>query len=269
MRRLLSFFAMVFTILAIVFFTGPSIGNANKGIEFMGGYEIVYDISEKDGAELPKTEDIADVIAQRIDIAGVKNPQVSVEKTPDGENEFIRVCVSSKNTEELADILSLIETDADITFTDDEGNFLMDGSVLKETDGALLSFDEGQPIVLLNIADTATFGKATESIAGKNMIAWIGYQAANPETGYPGDWAAVFKPESGATEEQALMASKKIIVNATVNEAITTDTARITGSFTEEEANKIGKLLSAGNMNFVISRTDVLKVDGAYGEDAI
>ena len=268
MRRLLSFFAMVFTILAIVFFTGPSIGNANKGIEFMGGYEIVYDISEKDGAELPKTEDIADVIAQRIDIAGVKNPQVSVEKTPDGENEFIRVCVSSKNTEELADILSLIETDADITFTDDEGNFLMDGSVLKETDGALLSFDEGKPIVLLNIADTATFGKATESIAGKNMIAWIGYQAANPETGYPGDWAAVFNPESGATEEQALMASKKIIVNATVNEAITTDTARITGSFTEEEANKIGKLLSAGNMNFVISRTDVLKVDGAYGEDA-
>ena len=268
MRRLLSFFAMVFTILAIVFFTGPSIGNANKGIEFMGGYEIVYDISEKDGAELPKVEDIADVIAQRIDIAGVKNPQVSVEKTPDGEKEFIRVCVSSKNTEELADILSLIETDADITFTDDEGNFLMDGSVLKETDGALLSFDEGQPIVLLNIADTATFGKATESIAGKNMIAWIGYQGANDETGYPGDWAAVFNPESGVTEEQALMASKKIIVNATVNEAITTDSARITGSFTEEEASKIGKLLSAGNMNFVISRTDVLKVDGAYGADA-
>lgn len=268
MRRLLSFLAMVFTILAIVFFTAPSMGNANKGIEFMGGYEVVYDISAKDDTELPPTADIADVIAQRIDIAGVKNPQVSVEKTPDGEKEYIRVCVSSKNTDELADILSLIETDADITFTDDEGNFLMDGTVLKETDGALLSYQDGQPIVLLNIADTATFGKVTESITGKNMIAWIGYDGPNAETGYPGDWAAVFGQDSNVTEEQAMMAAKKIIVNATVNSAITTDTATITGSFTEEEASKIGKLLSAGNMNFEISRSDVLKVDGAYGEDA-
>ena len=76
MRRLLSFFSMVFTILAVLFFTLPSIKNPNLGIEFKGGYEVVYEISEKDDAELPALEDIADVIAQRIDIAGVKNPQV-------------------------------------------------------------------------------------------------------------------------------------------------------------------------------------------------
>ena len=42
MRRLLSFLSMVFTILAIVFFTLPSIKNPNLGIEFKGGYEVVY-----------------------------------------------------------------------------------------------------------------------------------------------------------------------------------------------------------------------------------
>ena len=58
------------------------------------------------------------------------------------------------------------------------------------------------------------------------------------------------------------MASKKVIVNATVNEAISSDTAKITGSFTAEEASTIGKLLSAGNMDFELTRTDVIKVDG-------
>lgn len=265
MRRLLSFLAMVFTILGIMFFSIPSIGNANLGLEFKGGYEIVYDVTEKDGFELPDIHDVADIIASRIDIAGVKNPQVSVEQAPGENKAFIRVCVSSKNTEELADVLSLIETDAEITFTDDAGNFLMDGSVLKEQDGAILSYDNGVPIVLLNIADPALFGEKTGSIAGKNMIAWIGYQGPNDETGYIGDFAAYMG--QGSKEEQSL-ASKKVIVNATVNQAITSDTAQITGSFTAEEASKIGKLLSAGNMNFHLARTDVLKVDGAYGESA-
>ena len=267
MRRLLSFLSMVFTILAIVFFTLPSIKNPNLGIEFKGGYEIVYEISDKEGVETrPAAEDIADVIAERIDIAGVKNPQVSVEKLP-GEEEasHIRVCVSSKDTTELAEVLTLIESDTEITFTDDQGNYLMGGEVLRETDGAVLSYQDGVPIVLLNIADPTTFGQKTGSIAGRNMIAWIGYEGPNGETGYIGDFAAY--SGQGTAEEQAA-ASKKVIVNATVNEAITSDTAQITGSFTAQEASQIGKLLSAGNMDFVITRSDVLKVDGAFGEEA-
>ena len=266
MRRLLSFLAMVFSIIAVVFFTLPSIKNPNLGIEFKGGYEIVYEVSEKDGAELPDIQDIADVIAQRIDIAGVKNPQVSVESNPGEETaSHIRVCVSSKDTTELAEVLTLIESDTEITFTDDEGNFLMDGTVLKETDGAILSYEDGVPIVLLNIADTSKFGSATGSIAGHNMIAWIGYEGPNQETGYIGDFKA-YKGEGN--EEEYIQAHRKVIVDATVNEAINSDTAKITGSFTAQQASQIGKLLSAGNMNFTITRTDVLKVDGAYGADA-
>lgn len=266
MRKLLSFLSMVFTILAIVFFTLPSIKNPNLGIEFKGGYEVVYEISEKDGFELPVIEDIADVIAGRIDIAGVKNPQVSVESTP-GESSAtrIRVCVSSKDTAELAEVLTLIESDTEITFTDSKGNYLMDGSVLKEKDGAVLSYDSTtrEPIVLLNIADTATFGEKTGAIVGENMIAWIGYVGASDD--YIGDFAAY---NGEGTQEQQLAAAKKVIINATVNEALKSDTAQITGSFTAKEASQIGKLLSAGNMNFTITRSDILKVDGAFGASA-
>ena len=56
MRRLLSFLAMVFTILAIIFFSVPSIGNPNVGLEFKGGYEIVYNVAGEDGEELETLE---------------------------------------------------------------------------------------------------------------------------------------------------------------------------------------------------------------------
>lgn len=267
MRKLLAFFAMVFTIFAVVFFTLPSIQNPTLGIEFSGGYEVVYEVSEKDGSESkPEDSAIADVIAQRIDIAGVKNPQVDVEKTPDGQKSYIRVTVSSKNTTELAEILTLIESDTDITFTDSEGNFLMKGSdVLKDENGAILSYENGQPIVELNIKDTTAFGNATEQCVGKNMIAWIGYQEASDT--YAGDFA-IYSGQVDATEEEMAAVAKKIIVNATVNEKLTGEKASITGSFTTSEANQISKLLSAGNMEFVLTRTDVVKVDGAYGTNA-
>lgn len=263
MRRLLSFFSMVFTILAILFFALPSIKNPNLGIEFKGGYEVVYEVSEKDGEELPAIEDIADVIAQRIDIAGVKNPQVSVEKTPgDDTASRIRVSVSSKNTTDLAGILTLIESDTDITFTNGEGKVVMDGTVLKEKDGAVLSYQDGAPIVLLNIADTDTFSRVTGELAGKDMIAWIGFVEQYEGCDY-GDYAAYMG--TAGTQEQQAAARRKVIVHATVSEALTKDTAQITGSFTAQEASQIGKLLSAGNMSFTIARTDIMKVDGAMG----
>ena len=69
-------------------------------------------------------------------------------------------------------------------------------------------------------------------------------------------------------EKGKAAAAKKVIVNAKVNEAITSETAQITGSFSAKEASQIGKLLSAGNMNFELKRTDIMKVDGAYGTEA-
>jgi len=266
MRKLYAFFTMVLSIIAVIIFTVPQILNPNKGIEFVGGYEIVYSVNEKDGAAIPDINDVADVIAERIDIAGVKNPQVSVEQN--GDEEFIRVCVSSKNTDELADVLELIETDAEITFTDSEGNYLMGGEVLAEENGAVLSYEDGQPIVLLSIVDTDTFGSVTSNLVNKNMIAWIGYVGPGEVDGYDGDWDAVYNENTTATYEQSVAAYKKIIIDATVSTAITGDTAQITGSFSAEEATQKAKLLSAGNMDFILQRYDVMKVDGSYGADA-
>lgn len=264
MRRLLAFFAMVFSVLAVIFFAIPSIQNPTLGIEFQGGYEIVYTVSQKDDSPIPNATDIADVIAQRIDIAGVKNPQVNTENVPNSDDVYIRVCVTSKNTSELAGILTLIESDTEVVFTDSDGNIKMYGNeVLKDEDGAILSYRDGQAIVLLNIKDTSKFASVTSELSGQNMMAWIGYQG--PSDSYIGD-AKAYKGEG--TAEQQAAAAKKLIVNATVSSEINSETAEITGSFSANEASQIGKLLSAGSMNFTLNRTDLLKVDGAYGASA-
>ncbi len=265
MRRILSFLSMVATLFALVFLGVPSVMESpNLGLEFKGGYEIVYEVTDKEGNSSRDVANVAaEVIATRIDIAGVRNPNISIE----GQNsEYIRVAVASSDDDALDEVTSLIETDATITFTDGEGNVLMDGSVLKEKDGAVLSYDQGQPVVLLNIQDTATFGDVTGDLVGKNMMVWIGYDDGTTDPNGRSDFYYYSNPN--VDMDRAEQAARKIIVNATVNEALTGSTAQITGSFTAERATQISKLLSAGAMKFNLTRGDILRVSGTFGNNS-
>ncbi len=265
MRRILSFLSMVATLLALVFLGIPSVMDSpNLGLEFKGGYEIVYEVTDKEGNSSRDIANVAaEVIATRIDIAGVRNPNISIE----GENsQYIRVAVASSDDDALDEVTSLIETDATITFTNSSGEVLMDGSVLKEKDGAVLSYDNGQPIVLLNIKDTATFGEVTGNLVGQNMMIWIGYDDGSNDPNNYSDFYYYSNP--GVDQERAEQAARKIIVNATVNQALTDSTAQITGSFTAEQATQISKLLSAGAMKFSLTRGDILRVSGSFGNNS-
>lgn len=261
MRRILSFLSMVATLLAIVFFGVPSVIEDPKlGLEFKGGYEIVYEVTDKDGNSSKEvTNAAAEVVGARINIAGVSNSSISIEGA---NSEFLRVAVASSNNDELLEVTTLIETDATITFTDDAGKVVMDGNVLKEKDGAMLSYDQGAPIVMLNIKDTETFGRVTGELAGKNMMAWLGYDDGSENDGH-GDFYYYSNPNE--YPEEAQRAAKKLIINATVENAITGSTASIKGSFTEKEAKQIGDLLSAGALDFQLTRGDLLRVSGSFG----
>lgn len=261
MRRLLSFLSMVITILVIVFLGMPTLlETPNLGIEFKGGYEIVYEITDDDGNHsLELAQAAAEIIAERVDIAGVKNPNVEIEGD---ESQYVRVSVASGSESELVAVQTLIESDVNITFTDSTGKILMYGNeVLAEENGAVLGYDQGKPVIMLNIKDTTKFGEVTSSLVGQNMLAWIGYREESED--YVGDFNAAFN-QKGSEAEQ-LAAQKKIIINATVNEAINSSTAQIQGSFSSKEAASIAKLLEAGSTDFNIERGDVLRVSGAYG----
>ena len=123
----------------------------------------------------------------------------------------------------------------------------MDQSVLKEKDGVVLNYEDGVPTVTFNIADTQLFKSITGKLAGSNLMAWIGYEEANEQTGYIGDFAAYNGLSSVLNQ---INASKKIIINATINEAIDSEVVRVTGSFSNENFPVIDSLISA---SYIIS----------------
>ena len=261
MRRLLSFLSMAITIIAVIFLAVPTmVDTPNLGVEFNGGYEIVYEITDSDGQHDEKTTlEAAEAITKRIAIAGVENPNVEIE----GENnEFVRVSLPVENTTELAQVQVLIESDGKITFTDSQGNIKMTGEeVLQETNGAVLSFQNGEPVVVLNISDTTLFGEVTGELAGQNMIIWVGYREASDD--YVGDYDAAFNNKGSEADQAA--AKEKILVNAQIESAITSSSATISGLFSEEEAASISKVLSLGTLDFNIVRREVFRTTGDYG----
>ena len=151
-----------------------------------------------------------------------------------------------KNLIVLSDYSNICK-DNTITFTNNKGEIVMDQSVLKEKDGVVLNYEDGIPTVTFNIADTQFFKSITGKLAGSNLMAWIGYEEANEQTGYIGDFAAY---NGLSTVLNQINASKKIIINATVNEAIDSEVVRVTGSFSNENFSVIDSLISA---SYIIS----------------
>ena len=151
-----------------------------------------------------------------------------------------------KNLIVLSDYSNICK-DNTITFTNNKGEIVMDQSVLKEKDGVVLNYEDGVPTVTFNIADTQLFKSITGKLAGSNLMAWIGYEEANEQTGYIGDFAAYNGLSSVLNQ---INASKKIIINATINEAIDSEVVRVTGSFSNENFPVIDSLISA---SYIIS----------------
>ena len=86
-KRVFSFVIMLVTLVAIIAFGAPNIKNNSKpGMEFNGGFDILYTIKTEDTAlskkELAKTA--AEGIEKRLDIANIIDPIVSVES-----NEYV------------------------------------------------------------------------------------------------------------------------------------------------------------------------------------
>ena len=92
-KRVFSFVIMLVTLVAVIAFGAPNIKNNSKpGMEFNGGFDILYSINTEDDElskkELAKTA--AEGIEKRLDIANIIDPIVSVES-----NEYVRVTVSA------------------------------------------------------------------------------------------------------------------------------------------------------------------------------
>lgn len=273
MRRLFAFIIMALTLLAIAFINLPSIrDDMQQGIEFKGGFEILYQVLDRDGQEYSANERAgavsaaSDVIVNRIDIAGVKNPLITVEG-----DDMIRVTIASRNERETVEVRDLITSNAEITFRDVDDNLLATAEeLLTDRNGAILDYQDGQPVVKLSIKNGSLFSQITSEIASKpqgsnRIVIWLGFQEFYNEDQSPNEDG--FVGDSYQLIGQNPISTKKLVSDATVSQTFYGDVI-ITGSFTQETAANMANKIRAGSINFTLKELSVSSIGASYGNRA-
>ena len=253
-KGLAIFWTITAVIALLIGLTWNSIAQSlNLGLDLVGGFEILYEVSPLD------TDTTADMdmnavvnsIQKRVNVLGVSEPVIAVE----GDNR-VRVQLAGVADPETA--RQMIGTTANLTFRDVDDNELADASILQEG-GASLAYQDGKPIVSLKIADTDKFYEITRTIAAKSspdniMIIWLDWEEGDT-------YAAEYAKEAQGKEP-------KYISAASVRSGINGDCI-IEGNFTAEEATTLAELINSGSLPVKMTEISSNVVSAEYGADAL
>lgn len=246
------FWIVVILIGVLVASTFDAIKNSlNLGLDLRGGFEILYQVEPLEEGGSFDISAVVNSINKRVNVLGVSEPSISVEG-----DDRIRVQLAGVSDQDTA--RDMIGTTANLTFRDTEDNELADSSILEEG-GASLSYQNGQPVVSLKIADDAKFGEITSEIAAKSsgeniMVIWLDYQEGDSY--------------SEETTKAAEGEEPKYISAASVTSEITGDCI-ISGDFTEEEARTLANLINSGSLPVKLTEISSNVVSAEFGEDAL
>ena len=203
------------------------IQHISLGLDLKGGVSITYEA----GKEEPSAAEMASAVSmiqQRLDRQGYTEAECAKQG-----NDRIRVDIPGVEDAETA--IAEIGQTAQIMFTDEEGNVLLDGSYIVNAER---SVQNNLPVVALEFNDEGKriFAQATEDNIGKRIIIWMD---ENP------------------------------ISMPTVNSKITGGNAVITGMSGFEEADELAALIRAGSLPFDLNIIEMSNVGAKLGADAL
>lgn len=238
--------AAVFIILAVLaavlcFTATMGIGSGRKlsmhdikrGLDLSGGVSIVYQ-ADKENVTDEEMRLATTLIQNRLDRKNWTEAEVSRQG-----NNRIRVEIPG-----VADAESAIEElgkTAQLTFTDESGNVLLDGSMIEDAKkevGAVSGDSGSQPYVALKFNDQGkqAFADATKNNIGKRIL---------------------------------IVMDNDVISAPTVNSEITDGEAMITGGFTGDSAQELADLIKEGAMPFDLSVMEMNNIGARLGTNAI
>ena len=271
MKKIISLILFLFTIMGALFFNrGLVTRDIKKGIEFAGGLEVLTKVENKYGSNI-EIGDVASIIAKRIDVAGVKNPQIDIETGTDqygSKVQRIRTTLAGVKKSQVEEVTNMITSQGLITFRDNNDVFLARGTDFLVPGGASLAYQEGRPIVSLKVKDPKKISEITSLLKdrkdGENlMVIWIDFENGIDsykrytdarEIGYCG-----FR---GTKESRKLCA--KVISAASVREELSGDII-IQGNFTVEEARTLASYINTGSIQYDLNVEETNEIEGSFG----
>ena len=200
------------------------------GLDLRGGVYTVYQAEDDGSAEFEeKMSSTVSILTSRLTRQGFTEATV----TRQGAD---RIRVEIPNVSDPNEILRIIGTPAQLYFVDENGNNIMEGSMVKN---AQPSQDEnGQPCVAfeLNEEGAKIFAKATAENLGKVI---------------------------------SITLDGETISAATVNSVIAGGNGQITGSFTAEDVQNLSTLILSGALPLNLSQLEVSAISATLGVEAL
>lgn len=180
MRRFLAYVVMMMTMLcAIVFNTQTVLENKVDAMEYGTGTQLVYSLSKRNAEDynlelypdynqnnyLKNLDDIdiEQEVMKRLDIAGVRNSDVSIVKGKDNEGYQLRISLSPLSDTELSNVKEILSYTGSLTigtvgdttlFSQAKGEFFQE-----EGEVASLIYNGTTPVPVLKVKDSETFDK--------------------------------------------------------------------------------------------------------------
>ena len=211
--------------------TTPWVWNhITKGLDLVGGFEILYQAEEGQTVNTKILSDAASAIRSRVDMLGVSEPEITVEPP-----NRIRVQIAGIKDPKKA--RELIGKPAQLTFRDPSGKqILLKGSELKQN-GAKVDYDQQvRPLVVLQLKDAKKFEQITRKYLGQPMPIYL---------------------------------DDNLLSAPTIKEAIPGGIATIDGQESVEEAQELVDLLNAGALPIKVKEVQSYAVDASLGSDSL
>ncbi len=227
---------LAFSYLVIYGYGGGHIGSAGNidlGLDLQGGVSILYEAD----LENPTTEDMQaaeQMIRGRLDDKGYTDAEVSISGTN-------RLAVDIPGVEDANEAINSIGASAQLSFVDLQGNVYLTGEDV--TNASIARYNDqvtGQQkidvVLEFSTEGQQKFYEATEACIGSQLL---------------------------------IMLDDRIVSMPSVDEAINSDSAVITGSFTETEAREMAELINAGALPFKLNVVSSNTVGAKLGTDAL
>ena len=200
------------------------------GLDLRGGVYTVYQAKDSavDDFEA-KMDSTVSILTSRLTRQGFTEATVTRQG-----NDRIRVEIP--NVSDPNEILRIIGTPAQLNFIDEDGNVLMEGSMVKN---AARSQDEnGQPCIAFELNDEGAkiFAEATAANLGKTI---------------------------------SITLDGETISTARVNSVIAGGKGEITGNFTAESAENLATLILSGALPLELEQLEVSAISATLGVEAL
>lgn len=206
------------------------------GLDLRGGVYVEYTCALPDDTTLDFETAMTltmNAMRQRLDDKG--QTEATVQR-----NGTAGIRVEIPDVENPDEVLELIGTPAKLTFVDPEGNEFMDGSMVQ---AAAYQYENGEHVVAFTLtkAGADIFAEKTAANIGRNIVIYM---------------------DKGEPTEQ-------VLVNATVQNAITGGSGVINGMGSPERAQTVAAQIQSGALPLNLRQDKVDKVSATLGTDAL